>query len=53
VHAPTEDKNDDKRQSFYEELEGPLYQFPNNTYLLGELNAKLGREDISKSTTGE
>jgi hypothetical protein len=28
VHAPTEDKDDDKKDSFYEELEQVFDQFP-------------------------
>jgi hypothetical protein len=52
VHAPTEDKTDDMKDSFYEELECAFIQFPNNhmEILLGDFNAKVGREDILKST---
>jgi exonuclease III len=45
VHAPTEDKDDDKRDSFYGELEQVFDQFPRYRmkFFLGDFNAK-GRE---------
>jgi hypothetical protein len=54
VHAPTEDKCDDTKNSFYEELEGVFDQFPkyHMKTLLGDFDAKLGREDIFKPTIG-
>jgi hypothetical protein len=47
-HAPTEDKDDDIKDSFYEELEQVFDQFPrcHMKILLGDLNTKVGREDI-------
>jgi hypothetical protein len=50
VHAPTEDKIDDR---FYEQLERVFIKFPkcHMKTLLGDLNVKVGREDIFKSTT--
>jgi hypothetical protein len=50
-HTPTEDK---KKDSFYEELESVFDKFPkyHRKILLGDLNAKVGREDISKPTIG-
>jgi exonuclease III len=54
VHAPTEDKIDDMKDSFYEELERIFDKFPkyNLKILLGDFNAKVGREDIFKPTIG-
>jgi hypothetical protein len=54
VHAPTEDKIDDMKNSFYEELECVFNKFPkyNMEILLGDFSAKVGTEDIFKSTTG-
>jgi exonuclease III len=54
MHAPTEDKSDDTKDSFYEELEGVFNQFPKNhmKILLGDFNTKVGREDIFKLTIG-
>jgi hypothetical protein len=55
VHAPTEDKTDDAKDSFYEELEHIFDKFPkyHMKILLGNLNAKVGREDIVKQTIGD
>jgi hypothetical protein len=41
VHAPTEDKDDVIKDSFYEELEQVFYQFPryHMKILPGDLNA--------------
>jgi exonuclease III len=52
VYAPTEDKSDDVKDSFYEELERIFDKFPkyHMKILLGDLNAKVGREDTFKPT---
>jgi exonuclease III len=54
VQAPTEDKYDHTKDSFYEELEGVFDEFPkqNTKILLGDFNEKVGREDIFKPTIG-
>jgi hypothetical protein len=54
VHAPTEDKIDDIKDRFCEELEQVFDKFPrcHMNILLGEINAKVGREDIFKPTIG-
>jgi hypothetical protein len=54
VHAPCEDKGDDVKGSFYEELGRVFDQFLRYdiNILLGDLNAKVGREDIFKPTNG-
>jgi hypothetical protein len=53
VHAPTEDKTDDVH-SFYKELERVFDKFPkyHMKILLGDFNAKVGREDFFKPTIG-
>jgi exonuclease III len=50
VHATTEDKDDDIKDSFYEELEQVFDQFPryHPKILLGDFNAKVRSEDIFK-----
>jgi hypothetical protein len=50
--TPCEDKSDDIKDSFYEELGCVFYQFRRYgmTILLGDFNAKVGREDIFKPT---
>jgi hypothetical protein len=54
VHAPTEDKIDDMKDRFYEELEQVFDKFPryHMKILLGDFNAKVGSEDVFKPTTG-
>jgi hypothetical protein len=54
VHAPTEDKIDDIKDGFYEELEQVFDKFCKHPtkILLGDFNAKVGREDIFKPTVG-
>jgi exonuclease III len=54
VHAATEDNSDDTNNSFYKELEHVFNQFLkyHMKILLGDFNAKIGREDVFKSTVG-
>jgi hypothetical protein len=54
ANAPTEEKGEDSKNSFYEELEGIFDHFPKYhiTSLLGDFNAKVGREDTSKPMIG-
>ncbi|KAJ4425499.1 hypothetical protein ANN_27693 [Periplaneta americana] len=55
AHAPTEEKDDCIKDSFYEELEHTFDQLPSYhmKILLGDFNAKVGREDIFKPTIGK
>jgi hypothetical protein len=54
VHAPTEDKTDDVKDSFCKELECVFHKFPKYhiKILLGDFNAKVGKENIFKPTIG-
>jgi hypothetical protein len=54
VHAACEDKSDDVKDSFYEELGRVFDQFPRYDIksLLGDINAKVGKEYIFKPTIG-
>jgi hypothetical protein len=54
VHAPTEDKISDIKDRFYAELEQVFDKFPKYhiKMLLGDFNAKVGREDIFIPTIG-
>jgi len=54
VHAPSREKSDDSKDSFYEELEQVFDHFPkyHMKILLGDFNAKVGRENIFKPTIG-
>jgi hypothetical protein len=51
-HAAIEDKTDDVKDSFYKELECVFGNLPkyHTKLLLGDFNAKIGREDIFKPT---
>ena len=54
VHAPSEEKSDDSKDSFYKELEQVFYHFRkyHMKILLGDFNEKVGRENILKPTSG-
>ena len=54
VHAPSEEKSDDSKESFYEELEQIFYHFPkyHMKIILGDFYAKVGKENIFKPTIG-
>jgi hypothetical protein len=54
VHASCEDKGDDEKDSFYEELGSVFDQFPryDTKIILGDFSAKVGRENIFKPTIG-
>jgi hypothetical protein len=53
-HAPPQNKADDVKDSFCEDLERVFGTFPkyHMKILLRDFNAKVGREDIFKPTTG-
>ena len=54
VHLPSEEKCDDSKDILCEEREHVFYHFPkyHAEILLGDFNAKVGREIIFKPTTG-
>ena len=54
MHAPSEEKGDDSKDSFYEELEQVFDHFPkcHTKVLLGDFNAKVERENTFKPTIG-
>ena len=54
VHALSEEKSDESKDSFYEELEQVFDHFPkyHMKMLLGDFNAKVGRENIFNATIG-
>jgi hypothetical protein len=51
VHAPTDNKNDGTKDSFYEDLEHVFNHFPryHMKILLGYFSGKVGKKDISKA----
>ena len=54
VRASSEEKSDDSKYSFFEELEQVSNYFLtyNMKTLVGDFNAKVGRENIFKPTIG-
>jgi hypothetical protein len=54
VHVPSEEKTDDLKDSLHEENEQGIDHFPmyHVKILLGDFNAKAGRENIFKTTIG-
>jgi hypothetical protein len=54
VHVPTEDETNDMKDRFHGELEQVFDKLPkyHMKILLGDFNAKVGREDILKPTIG-
>jgi hypothetical protein len=54
MHAPCEDREDDEKDSFYEELGRVFDQFHryDMKIILDDFNAKVGRENIFKLTIG-
>ena len=54
VHAPSEEKSDDSKDGFYEELEQIFGHFPKYHMegVLKDFNAKTERKDVFKLTIG-
>jgi hypothetical protein len=54
VHAPSEGKSDDSKDSFYQELGQAFYHSPKYSMkiLLGDFNAKWGERILSNRQLG-
>lgn len=54
IHAPTEEKDDEIKDIFYEQIEKALDNIPSKDVIIimGDANAKIGREEIYKEITG-
>jgi len=54
VHVPSEERRNDLIDRFYEKLEQVFYNFPKYRMKipLGDFNAKVGKENVFKPTTG-
>ena len=54
MHAPSEEKSDNSKDGFCEDLEQVFDHFPkyHMKILLGDFNTKVGRENIFKPTVG-
>jgi hypothetical protein len=55
VHAPTEDSEETEQEEFYSQLERTYDSVPSNEIktINGDLNAKLGREEICRDIIGK
>ena len=55
AHAPTEDKDDANSEGFYELLDKNFEQCPKDEVkiVLGDFNARIGKEDIFGRTVGK
>lgn len=55
VHSPTEEKEDEEIEQFYEEIDGIYNQIPRYDVkiIIGGFNAKLEREEIYKPIVGD
>jgi hypothetical protein len=55
AHGPTEDKADEIKDDFYQTLENTYNALPQNDiiFIVGDLNARIGKEEIHKGITGK
>jgi exonuclease III len=55
VHAPTEEKTDEEKEKFYEDLKIVHNKIPKHdiVIILGNLNAKIGKEDVHQNVAGK
>lgn len=54
AHAPTEEKDEETKDEFYEILEEMVQKIPKTDLklVIGDMNAKVGREEIYREVTG-
>jgi endonuclease/exonuclease/phosphatase family metal-dependent hydrolase len=55
VNAPTEEKSDEEKEKFYEDLQIVLNKIPKHdiVIILGDLNAKIGKEEVYQNVAGK
>jgi len=55
IYAPTEDKTDVEKEKFYDDLQTVLDRTPKSdtVIVLGDANAKLGKEDVYNEISGK
>ncbi|KAG8190478.1 hypothetical protein JTE90_016716 [Oedothorax gibbosus] len=55
MHAPIEDAEEEQKNEFYEDLNNEIARVPRHDVklVLGDLNAKIGREPWFRPTTGQ
>jgi hypothetical protein len=55
AHAPTEENDDESKETFYEKLDQIYHRAPahDTKIMIGDLNAKIGQEEIFRPTIGK
>ena len=55
TYAPTEDKTEEIKEQFYDDLQSMVDKVPKSdvTIILGDVNAKLGKEPAYQKITGK
>jgi endonuclease/exonuclease/phosphatase family metal-dependent hydrolase len=54
VHAPNEEKTEEEKEKFYDDLKSTFERVPKHDVLiLGDLNAKIGKEKAYENVTGK
>jgi len=55
VHAPTEEKTDEEKEKFYEDLQIVHNKIPKHdiVIILGDINAKIGKEDVYQNVASK
>ena len=55
VHAPTEEKEEEEKDKFYDDLQRACERVPKHdiVLILGDLNAKIGKEKAYENVTGK
>jgi hypothetical protein len=55
LHAPTEEKTNEEKEKFYEDLQTVHNKIPKHDIvkILGDLNTKIGKEDVYQNVAGK
>jgi exonuclease III len=55
VHAPTEEKSDEEKENFYEDLQIVHNKIPKHdiVIILGDLNVKIGKKEVYQNVAGK
>jgi hydroxypyruvate isomerase len=55
AYAPTEEKTDEEKEKYYEDLQMVYNKVPKHdiVIILGSLNAKVGKEDVFQNVAGK